>query len=89
MAGWLSNLNRRVEMDALDKIRRFFGATWKVLGWIRSAVANIVFLLLLAFVLVGLLGDKEEPLEANSVLVIDPDGQLVEESVAPEPAEIF
>ncbi|NLW82546.1 MAG: signal peptide peptidase SppA [Desulfovibrionales bacterium] len=76
-------------MDALDKIRRFFGATWKVLGWIRSAVANIVFLLLLAFVLVGLLGDKEEPLEANSVLVIDPDGQLVEESVAPEPAEIF
>ncbi len=74
-------------MPIVTNIGAVLSTLWKVVDWIRRAVLNAVFLLILITVLVAVFAEPEESLHSNSVLVLDPSGVLVEEVRTPDPAE--
>jgi protease-4 len=76
-------------VDILSKIKPFFGAVWKTLTFVRNAVSNIVFIVLVIVLAVAFFSGPEEGLDRNAVLLVNPAGSLVEEKAAPEPAEAF
>lgn len=60
--------------------RRFFGALWHTLDFLRRLVVNLVFLALLLVVLgAWLFSGRVEPLEEKTALVVDLRGALVEQ----------
>ena len=76
-------------MEILSRLTTFLSVVWKVLTSIRNALANIIFLVVIVVFLVAVFSDKEEGVEPNSVLVINPSGTLVEETAPPEAAQAF
>ena len=76
-------------VEIFSRVKKILSVIWKVLTSVRNAVANLVFLVVLAVFLVAVFADTEEGLEPNSVLVINPAGTLVEETAPAEPAEAF
>jgi len=76
-------------VDILSNIKPIFGAVWKILTFIRNAVSNIVFLVLVIVLAMAFFGGSEEGLDRNAVLLVNPAGTLVEEKAAPEAAEAF
>ncbi|HQQ75572.1 MAG TPA: hypothetical protein PK031_10515, partial [Pseudomonadales bacterium] len=46
---------------------------WRVLSWLRGALANLLLLGILIAVFVGLLGDNSKPtLSDNTILYVEP-----------------
>jgi len=66
-------------VEIFDRIKSIFGILWKILSFLRSAVSNIFFVVVLVVFLVAVFSGSEERLTQNSVLVINPSGTLVEE----------
>ena len=62
---------------------------WSLLTTIRHLLANLLFLLIIAAVFAAVTSEKKDSLSHNSVLVLNPEGVLVEELPAPDPAEAF
>lgn len=62
---------------------------WSLLTTIRHLLANLLFLLIIAAVFAAVTSEKKDSLSHNSVLVLDPEGVLVEDLPAPDPAEAF
>lgn len=61
-------------------LRRLFGGLWSALDFTRRLVFNLLFLAVLVFLLVAILGGpKAKPLQQNTALVIDLDARLVEQ----------
>ena len=61
-------------------IARFFLGLWNAVNFTRRLIMNIVFFAVLLFI-IGLLMREEQPttLAANSVLLLEPRGRLVEQ----------
>jgi protease-4 len=76
-------------VDILSNIKPVFGTVWKILTFIRNAVSNIFFLVLVIVLAVVFFGGSEEGLDRNAILLVNPAGSLVEERAAPEPAKTF
>src|SRR5688572_7927044 len=61
-------------------IRRVLGGIWSTLNFTRQLVFNVIFLLIVVFVLVAILASPgAQTLHPKSALVIDLDGTLVEQ----------
>jgi protease IV len=60
-------------------LRRFFGFLWSALNGLRRLVLNLLFLSLLALVVVALVSEEAPNVPANSALVINPSGVLVDQ----------
>lgn len=69
-------------------IRRFFGGIWNALNFTRRLVFNLLFLLVLLFVLAAIFGDSRV-LQEKTALVIAPKGELVEQYSADPASRAF
>src|SRR5690242_12940305 len=60
-------------------LRRFFSFLWRVVDGLRRFVFNLLFLVVLALIVVGVLSEEGPAVPANSALVIAPSGVLVDQ----------
>ena len=67
--------------------RRVFGALWAGITWVRVALANILFLLLLALVYLAYVGEGPEPLPERAALLVNPMGTIVDQKSYIEPLQ--
>ena len=74
-------------MNILTRLKSFLGFLWRALGTLRVVVANLLFLLVLVFVLSALFSGHEAPAPRDGVLLLNPSGPLVEELSTPEPTQ--
>lgn len=72
-------------------IKDLFKACWGVLNFTRSAILNILFLIVAVLVIGGIAASGEQPIivEANSVLKLDLVGEVVEEKTYIDPYSEF
>jgi protease-4 len=63
----------------LSSLRRGIGALWRGLDATRRFVLNLIFLLIVIFLLWGMFGGGLKPLVPKTALVLDLKGELVEE----------
>jgi len=71
-------------------MRSIFSYLWKIINGTRKVILNLVFFLILAVLLVGLFSG-EDPIEVpeNGILVLNPNGMLVEEKTWVDPFSQF
>lgn len=74
-------------MKMLSYLGAVLRVLWKILTGVRVALGNLLFLLALGLVLAAVLAEKKETVPPGAVLVIDPSGSLVDESVDADPSE--
>ncbi|TFW30893.1 signal peptide peptidase SppA [Massilia horti] len=63
----------------LSSLRRGFGAFWRALDATRRLVLNLLFLIIVIFVIWALVGGGVRPLAPKTALVLDIKGELVEQ----------
>lgn len=69
-------------------IRRFFSGLFKAIGWLRVALLNIFFVVFLVVVIATLMHSAPViEVEENSVLLIAPQGSIVEEKTVLAPLD--
>lgn len=67
-------------------LRKIVFLPWKALGWLRSAIANLLMLVILVFVLLGVFGDgKKTTLPDNAILYVEPGISIVEQRSYADP----
>lgn len=71
-------------------LRRFFGALWSALDFLRRLVLNLVFLAIIAVLLIAWFGSDRPPrLAADTALVVNLQGDIVEEyTIGPREAAL-
>jgi len=71
-------------------LRRFFGALWSALDFLRRLVLNLVFLVIVAVLLIAWFGSDRPPrLAADTALVVNLQGDIVEEyTIGPREAAL-
>lgn len=74
-------------MRILTDMGAVLSTLWKVVDWLRRAVLNTIFLVILIAIVVGVFMKPTQSLDPNSILVLNPSGVLVEEVQPPDPAE--
>jgi len=67
--------------------RRLFSAVWSGITRIRLALSNILFLLVIAFLLFVLLGDSREPHPEKAALLLNLAGTVVDEKAPVDPLQ--
>ena len=60
-------------------LRRLIGGLWNGLDFTRRLVVNLVFLLILIFVVMAIFGGGDRDLQKNTTLVLDIKGEIVEQ----------
>jgi protease-4 len=71
-------------------LRRFFGALWSAVDFLRRLVLNLIFLIIIAALLVAWLGSDRPPrLAPDTALVVNLQGNIVEEyTIGPREAAL-
>lgn len=64
---------------------RIWRGLWKIIGFIRASLANIVFLFFLIIFISALAGNRTKPIPAAAPLFIAPSGPLVDQLTYAEP----
>ena len=64
---------------AASLIRRFFSFLWHAVDNTRRALMNLIFLIFLIFIVLAMAGGGAKPLAEKTALVLDLNGQLVEQ----------
>ena len=71
-------------------IKGFFSLIWRLITWIRVAIFNVIFLLLLALFVVGVYNSPKLKKANQSVLFLAPSGLLVDQlTYNPSPLDII
>ncbi|WP_111641270.1 signal peptide peptidase SppA [Marinimicrobium alkaliphilum] len=70
-------------------IRRLFGAIGRTITWLRIALANLLFIALILFVVLVLMPRAPEPLPDSFALTLAPSGMLVDQRRQPTPMELL
>lgn len=71
-------------------LHRIFTGSWNLVDQMRRALVNVLFLLVIYWLVVSLIGDKSPTVDSNSIIVIKPVGFIVDEKDYVPPAdEIF
>ena len=68
-------------------LRRIFGGLWGVITWVRVALANILFLLVIAVIYLAYVGEAPEPLPERAALLLNPMGTIVDQKTYIEPLQ--
>lgn len=58
---------------------RFFGGLWSIITWTRIAVLNVIFLLLVIFIIAAISSGSQAPLPETFALRLAPSGMLVDQ----------
>ncbi len=70
-------------------LRRFFSGLWNLLTWIRLALANILFLIMLVVMYFVFTSGGPEPLPPKAALLLNPVGYVVDQPTPIDPIEAF
>ena len=70
-------------------IRRFFGGLWRLLTWLRVGLSNLVFLVLIILLFATFSERLPEPIQANSALLLNPVGVVVDQKSYEDPLQIL
>ncbi len=70
-------------------LRRFFSGIWHLITWIRLALANVLFLVLLVVLYFVLTRGGPEPLPPKAALLLNPVGFVVDQRAPIDPFETF
>ena len=65
--------------DRPGLIRRVFGGLWSAVTWVRMALANLVFIVVLVVIVVALSHDGLPQVPERGALVLNPSGAIVEQ----------
>jgi protease-4 len=68
-------------------LRRLFGAIWTGITWLRLALSNILFLLMIAVIYFVYVGGAPEPLPGRAALLLNPAGTVVDQKTQLQPFE--
>lgn len=68
-------------------LRRCLGAIWTGITWLRLALANLLFLAMLAIIYFVYMGGSPEPLPEQAALLLNPIGLVVDEKSPVEPLQ--
>jgi len=66
-------------------LRRFGGFLWRALNGLRRLVFNLLFLAVLILIAIGLVSEEAPSVPANSALVLNPSGVLVDQRSYSDP----
>lgn len=67
-------------------LRTIFILPWRALSWLRGAIANLLMLAILAFVMIGIWDDGKKPtLPDNAILYVEPGMRIVEQRSYADP----
>lgn len=80
------NISHRQEQGA---IRRLFSRLWSMITWIRVALANILFLILLLIIVIAIGGRSAVVLPEEFALRVAPMGMLVDQRTYVDPMSIL
>ncbi len=76
-------------MSRPSLFRRFFSVLWSALTWLRVALANLLFLAILAFLYFALAERAPEPLPHKAALLLDLSGFVVDQKKPVDPLLMF
>jgi len=76
-------------MSKPSLLRRVFSAIWNGITWIRLALSNILFLLVLVFIYVVYLGGAPESVPERAALLLNPVGTIVDQKSPVMPLEVL
>ncbi|RLQ21974.1 signal peptide peptidase SppA [Seongchinamella sediminis] len=74
-------------MSKPSLLRRIFGGIWRAITYVRLALANILFLLMLAVIYFVYFGGSPEPLPEKAALLLNPMGQIVDQKSPVDPLQ--
>ncbi|NIB41982.1 signal peptide peptidase SppA [Pseudomaricurvus alkylphenolicus] len=70
-------------------IRRFFSGLWKGITWVRTGLANVIFILLILVVIVALAPEEPRQMPKDIALHLAPSGLLVDQYSYVDPMTQF
>ena len=68
-------------------LRRILSGIWNAITWIRLALTNLLFLLMLAIIYFVYLGGTPEPLPEKAALLLNPMGTIVDQKSPVDPMQ--
>lgn len=74
-------------MSEQSFIRRVLGGIWRAITYVRLALANVLFLVMLAIIYFVYFGGGPEPLPEQAALVLNPMGAIVDQRNPVEPMQ--
>ena len=74
-------------MSKPSLLGRVFGAIWNTITWVRLALANLVFLLMLCVIYFVYFAGSTEPLPEQAALLINPMGTIVDQKSPVDPLQ--
>ncbi len=72
-------------MSNPSPIRRFFSGLWRAITWLRLALSNLLFLVLLLLLYFVFVGRAPEPLPDKAALLLNPAGVVVDQKSPVDP----
>lgn len=74
-------------MSKPSLLRRVFGGIWKTITWVRLALTNLLFLVMLAVIYFVYFGGAEEQLPEKAALLLNPMGIIVDQKSPVDPLQ--
>lgn len=74
-------------MSKPSLLRRIFGGIWRAITYVRLALANILFLLMLVVIYFVYFGGSPEPLPEKAALLLNPMGEIVDQKGPVDPLQ--
>ena len=62
---------------------------WQIITALKNAIGNLLFIAFIVFVIVALVGQESESIPASAVMIVDPEGVIVEQLRSIDPIEEF
>jgi len=62
---------------------------WRSITALRNAIGNLLFMAVIIFVIVSIVGRDSEDIPASAVMIVDPEGIIVEQLQSVDPIEEF
>jgi protease-4 len=82
-------VNQAIENKERGIFSRFFGGLWSAITWVRTALANIIFLLIILLLFVAFSSRTTFPIPDNFALRVAPTGMLVDQRTYIDPASML
>ena len=62
---------------------------WQTITALKNAIGNLLFIAFIALVLITLIGQESDGIPASAVMILDPEGVIVEQLRPIDPIEEF
>lgn len=66
-------------------LRRLFGGLWGAITWLRTSIANLIFIVIIVFIIVVVSSEEQFVIPDKTALVVAPQGYLVDQLTYVDP----